>query len=438
MEMEAMNTSHQNTQNHEEDVFTNLDEARLQAITRLAYLLGFQEKGNKSSSSQILIQSPSTVKSPIRVAGQDSAKQIIERKLKSEGKTSSGKQTLINDLGKILFKNVDDHLVGGSFLKVPAMELESPDDDSHIEAANLMPDIGASYFSSASGISKVTPSGQNDLASSNASSNNIANSTASKGSDGKGKPVMAASVLHLMAAEHQADKKSPEKENHLQNATFAATGAKHGMTNNNSAHSLSICSEASTKLEMAAALNISRPISFTRSSVHHAPAAMLKSLFSSFSTLVESRVRTWTLLLLRHSLSSGDQTSRDRLMALLSTQQSFNMEAMITHFEPKPLTHETAMELKKNGRIRNQLKNVACSQGKSGFGLEFCDFIIPIEFQAAIDIGIQGQQITVHLRAPAQIGGMFCTMHFFIFFIMYIYPSNPNILFDSYFFGRFK
>lgn len=425
--------SHQNTQNHK-DEFTNLDEARLQALTRLAYLLGYQDKGKNSSSSNSLLQTPTIVKSPIRVAGQDSAKKIIERKLKSEGKTSSGKQTLINNLGKILYKNDDDHLVGGSFVKVPAMELESPDDDTHVEAANLMPDIGTSYFSSTSpsGNNSVTATGQNGLESSNAVSSNSLNGAANEGNFGKGKPVMAASVLHLMAAEQQADKKSPKKENHLQNATFEVSGAKNGLTDiNKSAHSLSVCSEASTKLEMAAALNISRPLSFTRSSVHHAPAAMLKSLFSSFSTLVESRVRTWTLLLLRHSLSSGDQTSRDRLMALLSTQQSFNMEAMITHFEPKPLTHETAIELKKNGRIRNQLKNVARSQGKSGCGLEFCDFIIPIEFQAAIDIGIQGQQVTVHLRAPAQIGGMFFIRSFLLFSC--IYPLTHSICFDSYF-----
>ena len=77
MEMETTNMSHQNTQNHKDDEFTNLDEARLQALTRLAYLLGYQDKGKNSSSSNSLLQTPTIAKSPIRLAGQDSAKKLL-------------------------------------------------------------------------------------------------------------------------------------------------------------------------------------------------------------------------------------------------------------------------------------------------------------------------------------------------------------------------
>jgi hypothetical protein len=163
--------------------------------------------------------------------------------------------------------------------------------------------------------------------------------------------------------------------------------------------------ETSIKLEMVAAVNMSRPLSFTRSSAQHAPSALIRSLFSSFSSLVEARVRTWTLLLLRHSLSSGDKNSRNRLMSLLSTQNAFEMNAMITDFQVKDILPEIKAALFCHGHDGNERRRLAQKEGNSGLEMKYCDLAIPVNFSVSIDVTIQNHKVTVNLSAPATVGG---------------------------------
>ena len=58
-------------------------------------------------------------------------------------------------------------------------------------------------------------------------------------------------------------------------------------------------------LEQAAVRNLASPTTWTPSTVASAPQSMLQNLSQSYLSLVESRVKAWTLLLLRKSLSSG-------------------------------------------------------------------------------------------------------------------------------------
>jgi hypothetical protein len=164
---------------------------------------------------------------------------------------------------------------------------------------------------------------------------------------------------------------------------------------------ISNSTSSTTHLEMKAAINMTRPQSFTRSSAHHAPTVLIRSLFSSFSALIASRMKTWTLLLLRHSLSSGDRASRDRLMGLLRKQNKFEMRAMVTEFQVEDqdgLMLEDVM-VKGGHSDRNRKLNRV--------GMESCDLILPIKFKAVIDATIQDHHCTVHLDAPGSIGGEF-------------------------------
>jgi hypothetical protein len=84
----------------------------------------------------------------------------------------------------------------------------------------------------------------------------------------------------------------------LQNATEGAAGAAKA-----------------AQVEQKAALSLGANSSWTRSSVVYASKTIADNVANSFSSLVESRRKAWTLLLLRHSLT-GDVNSRARYMSM--------------------------------------------------------------------------------------------------------------------------
>lgn len=103
-------------------------------------------------------------------------------------------------------------------------------------------------------------------------------------------PSMRASILELSGLT-----KSSEPVN-----TRPVTAAQ-----NCSASEMEKANENAAVLEQAAVRNLASPTTWTRSTVHLASITMLRSLAQSYVSLVESRVKAWTLLLLRKSLSSG-------------------------------------------------------------------------------------------------------------------------------------
>jgi hypothetical protein len=133
------------------------------------------------------------------------------------------------------------------------------------------------------------------------------------------------------------------------------------------------------KIEQQAAQHLGNSISWTKSTLIYAPGALSKNISASFASLVDSRVRAWTLLLLRHSLTTGDNSSRSRLLSMLSS--TIEVKSATTSFKTLPLPDS------------------ARSQPKEA------DVILPLLFEAMIHIIIEGKNDVVPIRAPGTIAG---------------------------------
>jgi hypothetical protein len=128
-----------------------------------------------------------------------------------------------------------------------------------------------------------------------------------------------------------------------------------------------------------AAQALASPTSWTKSSLAYATDAVSKNISSSFQSLVDARVRAWTLLLLKHSLTTGDSTSRSRLLGLLS----FNVELKNTKtsFTTLPLPDEARGEPKD------------------------ADVILPLLFETELTISMNEKEDTITFQAPGTISG---------------------------------
>jgi len=130
--------------------------------------------------------------------------------------------------------------------------------------------------------------------------------------------------------------------------------------------------------------NMSEPISWTRSSAPQAPMALVRSLSLSFSSLFDSRMKACTLLLLRHSLSSGDYNSRSRLLALLSSSSSINIQTLSTSFESLTLPQELKIP-EEEGKV-----------------------VLPLLFEASVVLTLgQNKQINLKFKSTGAIEGSF-------------------------------
>lgn len=136
-------------------------------------------------------------------------------------------------------------------------------------------------------------------------------------------------------------------------------------------------------VEQKAVQTLGSPTSWTRSSLVYASKAISENARNSFSSLVESRVRAWTLLLLRHSLT-GDSSSRYRLLSMLESVITVNSAQLA--FELVPMSTSVA----------NMEK-----------ALDDPDVILPILVEVHLSITVHGKNCTVTLRAPGTISGKF-------------------------------
>jgi hypothetical protein len=142
---------------------------------------------------------------------------------------------------------------------------------------------------------------------------------------------------------------------------------------------LTAASNDAAAVEQRAATSVSKQTSWTRSTVVYASQAVASNSSEFFSNLIDSRLRSWTLLLLRHSLSTGNQESRARLLNMLSA--TVKVEKTETKF--KTLT----------------LPEVARSQPKEA------DVILPLLLEITLFMSLKDQKETVTLRAPGTISG---------------------------------
>lgn len=138
-------------------------------------------------------------------------------------------------------------------------------------------------------------------------------------------------------------------------------------------------SAQAAQVEQKAAQSLGSITSWTKSSVQYAPLAVSKNIADSFSSLVDSRVRAWTLLLLRHSLTTGDTVSRGRLLTMLSS--IIKVDSASTSFRTLPLPESA----------RGQEKEA--------------DVILPLLVEVDMQVSIQNKMEKVTLRAPGTVSG---------------------------------
>lgn len=131
--------------------------------------------------------------------------------------------------------------------------------------------------------------------------------------------------------------------------------------------------------EQKAAQNIDKMTSWTKSTLCYASDAVRKNVSRSFASLVDARVRAWTLLLLRHSLSSGDNESRAKLMRMLSS--SIKIIDAATNYKTLELPESVASQCKES------------------------DVILPLLFEVVLNVSVQDKEERVILRAPGTISG---------------------------------
>jgi len=149
-------------------------------------------------------------------------------------------------------------------------------------------------------------------------------------------------------------------------------------------HNAADASAKAAQVEQKAAQTLGSLTSWTRSSVVYASNAISENAANSFSSLVDSRVRAWTLLLLRHSLTTGDSTSRSRLLSMLASIIKVNSAEIAFKTQPLP----------------EACKNLPRKDDDP-------DVILPLLFEVDMKITVQSKKCTVTLRAPGTVSANF-------------------------------
>ena len=129
-----------------------------------------------------------------------------------------------------------------------------------------------------------------------------------------------------------------------------------------------------------AAQNIKKQTSWTKSTLPYVTNAVGTNITGSFTTLFNSRLRAWTLILLRHSLSTGSTDSRTKLLSMLNAKIKIQSHEFDYRTLPLP-------DAAKNAKPIDS------------------DIILPLLFEVTLNISIQEKVEKVVLRAPGTISG---------------------------------
>lgn len=301
------------------------------------------------------------------------------------------------ELARYLHRNPSDP-TGGAICSLPGLELSSEDDDEDMQGGDagdggLLPDVGASahmhpavapYRSDSSVAMPPPPPKQQQQ----------------QQPGGPAIPAMAAAVFdpsNAADAVTAANTAANAMPGSAASGMSAAVAAEAGQ-------SPEAASANAAKLEAAAAANLGTPTTWTRSSVAQAPPSIVRSLSGSFYSLLDSRVRAWTLLLLRHSLSSGDDDSRSRLLALLATSSAIDLSKIVMSFQTLDLPAAMKAQLEQEKRAKAAAREAGTLTDAQKAERD-CDLVLPLIFEANIDVNLQGQTMSVQLRAPGTVGG---------------------------------
>lgn len=331
-----------------------LQTKRVNAVKGLSNSLGFYiNRLQNSSSSHVstlnLTSTNNEVQSDKASINPSAASLIAEQKSRGIFGSSSHSHVLAPST-QFIASSMDRYLhrddMDRAILYLPALDLHAPvSTNDNVETSSLLSSVGES-------------------------------SSVDQGTDTKHIPAMVASVLG------QGDT-SNNSQLPFSITQDVDTSSKHSQSSTDSQDKLlQEATSTATNVEYAAAKNLRRSISYTRSSAPHAPSAMTHALLVSFSSLVESRMKSWTLLMLRHSLSSGDASSRARLMSLLATNK-IETSAMVTKFNITDKEEGTEEATNDNNNVQNQTRKP-------------CHLSLPLSVK--IDIDLKLNDLTIHSR----------------------------------------
>lgn len=344
------------------------------------------------------------------------------------------------ELARYLYRNPSDP-TGGAICSLPGLELSSEDDDEDMATSGtgdgapggggLLPDVGASAhmhptaapYRSDSSVA-MPPPPPKQFGGGGGDAGGAGGGTIG----GPAIPAMAAAVFDpnntadaVTAANTAANAMPGSGASGMSAAVAAAAGQSPEAASANAA-----------KLEAAAAANLGTPTTWTRSSVAQAPPSIVRSLSSSFYSLLDSRVRAWTLLLLRHSLSSGDDDSRSRLLALLATSSAIDLSKIVMSFQTLDLPPAMKAQLEQEKRAKAAARE-AGTLTEAQKAERDCDLVLPLIFEANIDVNLQGQSVSVQLRAPGTVGGECSAMDGMDHtYATYIWKTHKHIMYHLF------
>lgn len=131
-----------------------------------------------------------------------------------------------------------------------------------------------------------------------------------------------------------------------------------------------------SSLEEAAALNLAHPVALSTKEIEAAPMALLANLCDSFTSLIDSRLRSSIQALVRQAHSQKDATLTRVLVGLLACSQSpITPSTVVTSFRTLP-----ACEITPEGEI-----------------------VMPVVMECVVDLKIFGNLATVTIVAPGTI-----------------------------------
>ena len=175
---------------------------------------------------------------------------------------------------------------------------------------------------------------------------------------------------------------SPEEPEGLPSPSPLTPGNKPQM----SASVLTTATNEAADLEQKAAQSIGSETAWTKSTLLYARDAIVTNISDSFNRFTDSRLRAWTLLLLRHSLSTGDASSRSRLLGIL--QASLKVSATFTKFKVLPMPPTASSRTAPD------------------------TVILPLLFEATMQITLKDKTESVTLRSPGTVAGTFANCLF--------------------------
>lgn len=148
-----------------------------------------------------------------------------------------------------------------------------------------------------------------------------------------------------------------------------------------SASVLTSATQEAADLEQKAARSLGSETAWTKSTLQYAKEAVVTNISDSFNRFIDSRLRAWTLLLLRHSLSTGDKGSRSRLLGILHA--SLQVASTHTDFKVIPMPPTASSRTAPD------------------------TIILPLLFQATVGISLKEKTESVTLRSPGTVAGTF-------------------------------